>query len=385
MFHPEQAKRLHSLLRSGAKVIIVSGPLGCGKSYMIDRVCRHLRVTVDQVSPDSVHNGDFVTEIQTQSLTGEQKVLVLDHVESFNTERQGSLTKVLKVLDRTRVPLILTCDDIYSQQLKSLRSRVNLGGQVKRSRAGTPKVVKYPLIKLFPPSTHKARTAVQTRAQELGLEIHPDDIEESLSYSGNDVRQAIVGIEFGGDTYDATRVNKKMMFDSAQACFKSGRSFRQCMNSVEDDPQMIPLFLHENYPRFSQGLEELDRASKRSSDADIFGEQFWLSKVKNTLWASIPCSCSKTQGRVQFPTILSHFSTRGKVLNPDGRIVEQGLASRLHEIETSGLEGSERTEAIREVKRRMVHMGLTTENVYNTRQGSTLQTKTKASFSRLKV
>lgn len=372
-YHPQEYNRLTDLLNHKRNaVIVISGPIACGKSFLVRKACKELGMQDVYIHPDDVEN--FEVETTTRGLfhEGNGKVLVLDHIDTFNTERAGSLQKVLKCVKdkKTKVPVIMICFDIYAKDLRGVRTLCERE--------------KFPILKLRKIDIQNACKSVATFAKKRKLELTQEDIRESLEFSNNDIRQAKVGIAFGGDEIDATRVSQNQMFDAARECFsQTSRAKRRRLGTTFVETDTIgTLFIHENYPAASTNLLETAEASDLLSATDVLPVH--LSEIKNSLYGVVPGCCSKRVNRVQFPTIFKVLGVRER--RETMTYIAQAVASRILAVQRDPeIKGKNRTESLRSIKRDMEARGVDRETVYRTSTGKQIESKVKSSFSRLKV
>jgi replication factor C large subunit len=109
------------------KALLVYGPPGSGKTSSIHALARELDLELVEVNASDVRNTEGLEQkvlpaLRQQSLFGKGKMILLDEIDglSGNADR-GGLPTIIKFIEESAYPIILTANDIYDQKFNSLK------------------------------------------------------------------------------------------------------------------------------------------------------------------------------------------------------------------------------------------------------------------------
>ncbi|MHA2600610.1 MAG: replication factor C large subunit [Candidatus Thorarchaeota archaeon SMTZ1-83] len=281
------------------KAVLLIGPPGVGKTASIGALSRDYNLElVEFNSSDKRNKGaieDHVWKAATQqTLDGRLRIILLDEVDGLSgTSDRGGVNAILKIIDETGHPIVMTANDPHSPRLGSL---------IKKCKIFTfssiePKHMMDVLRKIV---------AIQ------GAELSEDKMEEIVEQSGGDLRAAISDLEtvLVGEHLPEEILASRDIRRDVEEVFRrlfmttdSGAA-RQVISELDVDHRELLLWLEENVQLHLLTPKELDLGFEFLSLADlslgrIMRGQNWklLAYVYDFLSAGIATSRTDTPFR----------------------------------------------------------------------------------------
>ena len=281
------------------KAVLLIGPPGVGKTASIGALSRDYNLElVEFNSSDKRNKGaieDHVWKAATQqTLDGRLRIILLDEVDGLSgTSDRGGVNAILKIIDETGHPIVMTANDPHSPRLSSL---------IKKCKIFTfssiePKHMMDVLRKIV---------AIQ------GAELSEDKMEEIVEQSGGDLRAAISDLEtvLVGEHLPEEILASRDIRRDVEEVFRrlfmttdSGAA-RQVISELDVDHRELLLWLEENVQLHLLTPKELDLGFEFLSLADlslgrIMRGQNWklLAYVYDFLSAGIATSRTDTPFR----------------------------------------------------------------------------------------
>ena len=288
-------------------VLLVYGPIGCGKSLTIKLVADSLKTELleshasDERSLKKFEESVKKASLQ-QSLIQKKKIILIE-----NVDRMESMKAITDLIKTSNFPVILTTEDPYSKKLYSLKSKSTL---LKFNRIRSDSINKF--LKII-------------------KDIENLDLEESKlnmisrTCSG-DVRAALNDLESLADgSIIGSRDNEMDIFNTVKILFKT-RSIENVFSALKSSEKSINdilLWLEWNIIQEYEKSEEVFLAFDYLSKADVFNSriikrQSWsLSKYNKDL-GTIGVALAKKEmyrkfTRYTFPRPFSRQKNRKKL------------------------------------------------------------------------
>ena len=299
----------------GAKVVVLSGPPGIGKSTMIHLIKQQFGYHMIEINSSEEKSKQIMeryllqNHIQTISFSNKKKIYIMEEIDGFSSTDRGSTSLLLKWIKELNYPMICTCNDIYHSSLKS--------------------ILHYCLdIRLVRPDKREIKThllhilSIESQKREVNNEIDEAYIDDLLISNGNDIRNSIHTLQLWVTTGYHERnekddVLKYNHFEITKKMFSSDVDFQQKYEYFFQDYHMIPLYVHENVTQHSN-LENIASSLSDLSFQDtiqnkIMRENDWnLLPISASFTISASITSSKRLNQVEFPKMLGKISTQNK-------------------------------------------------------------------------
>ena len=253
---------------TAAKAALISGPPGIGKSSTASIVAKHLNYEVFELNASDARNKKSldaqvaqVTQTQLLNFGGGNKIfaatgtrkkkrlIVMDEVDGMSSGDRGGMAELIKIIKKSKVPIICICNDRQSQKVRSLANHT------------------LDLRFMRPQSRTIAKRMCDIASRE-GLNVAPNAMEALIEQTGNDIRQVLNALQMWraeASSDDVINVSyndmKKRMntvqkdgklrlnpFDCAAGILNPGkRTLNERMDMFFVDYDLMPLLIQQNY------------------------------------------------------------------------------------------------------------------------------------------
>ncbi|MBU0958528.1 MAG: replication factor C large subunit [Nanoarchaeota archaeon] len=294
------SRALGPLLRKGIvkNTIILYGPPGTGKTILAHVAAKETQSEIFELNASDLRNKSNLQEIlkpaiEQKSLIEENKIILVDEVDGISKVDWGGLTELINLVSSTKIPIIITANDIWDRKFNPLRSKSELVN-VKEIDYRTIKEILLNILK------------------KEKLFLDEDFVTKIATKSKGDVRAAINDLQAVSKLKDPSEIllderNKETdIFKALRTIFKEKptedmlRIFDQVNLSFDE----IILWVEENIPSEYKG-EELERAMDLLSKVDVFKgriykQQYWRFLVYENIFLSYGISSSKRGTKTGF-------------------------------------------------------------------------------------
>jgi replication factor C large subunit len=291
-------KRFVVLFPKTQKAILLYGPPGIGKTTLAYVLANETNSEIFELNASDLRNKEKMKEvlkpaIEQKSLLKKRKIILVDEVDGISESDRGGLPELLRLIEITPYPIILTANDAWNKHLSLLRRKTDMV-QLKELDYRTMKLVLFDIL----------------RRESLFIE---NDIITSIAIkSKGDLRaaindlQAISRVEEPSEIVIDERNKETDIFNSLRQIFKDNP--RNDMLNIFDSVNMsiddIILWVEENIPKEYKG-EELAKAFDRLSKTDVFKgriykQQYWRFLVYENILLSYGISASKKSPKKGF-------------------------------------------------------------------------------------
>jgi len=251
-----------------------------------------------ELNASDLRNREKLREIlrpaaEQQSLTKENKILLVDEVDGISETDRGGLLELMALVELSAYPVIITANDIWDRKFTGLRKKSDLI-QLKEIDY---KTIKNVLVSLL-------------RKEKKFIE---SDVLTNISVKARgDLRAAINDLQIASGMKDPGQIiiderNKELdIFSALRMVFKGKptESMLQLFDSVNMPLEEIMLWVEENIPSEYSGVE-LAKAIDALSKVDIFKrriyrQQYWRFLVYENALLSYGVSSAKKDVKTGF-------------------------------------------------------------------------------------
>jgi replication factor C large subunit len=280
----------------GKKAAILYGPAGTGKTSLAYALARETNSEILELNASDLRNKEQLEKIlkpasEQQSLSGKNKLLLVDEADGLSTSDRGGLPELLVLIEKSKFPIIITANDIWQQKFNLLR---------KKSELISMKAINYRIV------FELIRGIVKKESMNVGEEV----LMSIAVKSRGDMRAALNDLQ---TVFEVNRPQELDERDKEEDIFNVLRQiFKDLVNKntigLYDTVNMpldeILLWLEENIPYEYHGTE-LARAFEMLSKADVFRgriyrQQHWRFLVYENIFLSAGIAAAKEQARLGF-------------------------------------------------------------------------------------
>lgn len=267
----EEAKKklidfIKNFKKQDKRSLLLYGKPGSGKTSLIHAIANDLNLEIMELNASDFRNKEQIHEIigqalRQQSLFCKSKIILIDELEGISGhEDRGGIQELLRLIETTTYPIIMTCVDPYLEKLRKVKSSsINL--EIKPLTIGD-------IIKILYKICEKEK-----------INIEPELIKELAIKTKADARAAINDLQVLSISKRKVTKNDVDMLDSREkdeTIFEAlkkvltTRQSRGAFNQVQNhDYEDIFLWLDENLPLEYKGIE-LEKAYEMLSLADLY-------------------------------------------------------------------------------------------------------------------
>jgi len=281
------------------KAMVFYGPPGTGKTTLAHVVAKEIKAEIFELNASDFRNKENIKTIlkpamEQRSLLNDSKLILIDEVDGISTYSDwGGLNELIKLIEETPYPIVITANDIWKKNLSDLRKKVDLVGF---------KEINYQIIK----------TVLVEILKKENKSIDGELLTTVAIKAKGDLRAAINDIQTLAEVENPSlflideRNKETDIFNALRLVFKGKAN--NSLTTIYDEVKMpideIMLWVEENIPEEYKG-EELARAFERLSKADVFKgriykQQYWRFLVYQNLLLSYGISAAKRDIKTGF-------------------------------------------------------------------------------------
>ena len=316
------------------KAILIHGPSGSGKTSIIYALASEFKHEIIELNASNFRNKRQIQEVigralEQKSLFSRGKIMLIDEIDGITgTRDRGGLKEILRLIEKTTYPIILTANDAWQSKLRPLRSKTQF-------------------IELKTIKEENLIALLQIISQKEKLKISHDALKTISVLSQGDARAAIIDLQVLSslckritkqDVVDlGIREKDENIFNALRLIFKSKSGtlggFDNVQNINSDD---LFLWLDENLPLEYKGFE-LAKAYDALSKADVFRgrirrQRHWRFLVYIMALLTEGISSAKKQARRDFTSYKPPSRILKIWLAKQKQAKRKEIAKRLAEI-----------------------------------------------------
>lgn len=269
--------------------VLLHGPAGTGKTSLAIAAASENNTELFELNASDLRNRAKLEEVLKpatlqQSLFKKSKILLMDEVDGVTGTDIGGIPELMRILEETKYPIIMTCNDVWQTKLAQLRPRCRL-----------IEMKALPLAAI-------ADIAQRYAAQE-GILRDTKFFQQLAIKSQGDLRAALNDLQSYAhrddllvDTTEKRDV-EETIFTILRRLFKERSDFLTLFDNTKLSLDEILLWLEENIPREYRN-EALARAYAALGSADLFRgriyrNQSWRFLIYQNIFQSAGISYAK--------------------------------------------------------------------------------------------
>lgn len=278
---------------SKKKAIILYGPAGTGKTTIAHAIAKELNQEIFELNSSDLRNRAKLEEvlkpaILQKSLFSKGKIILVDEVDGVTTTDFGGLPELVVLLERTKFPMIITCNDIWQNKFSILRSKCEMVPLKEISYFATLELLKNIAKKENKIVNENALKEIAAKCRG-DLRAALNDLQSILYMEESEIRDKEIQL----------REKTQDIFNALREVFKT-RMHKNTINAydnVDMESEQIKLWLEENIPTEYRG-QELAKAFESLSKADVFKgriyrQQYWHFMVYENFFLTAGISAAK--------------------------------------------------------------------------------------------
>ena len=278
------------------KAILLYGPAGSGKTSLALTVALENNFDILELNASDLRNRDKLEKIlkpatEQQSLFKKGKVLLMDEVDGVTGTDIGGIPELVRIIDTTKYPILMTCNDVWQSKLSPLRAVSKL---VEMKQLTTDVIIE--ILR----DVAKAENVSQEISvlQKIAIKSQ-GDVRAAL----NDLQSYSSGENILVDV-DERRDKEDTIFNILRRIFKERGDFLDLFDTTRLSLDEVFLWIEENIPKEYKN-EALAKAYYSLGQADVFRgriyrNQSWRFLIYQNAFQSAGISYAKTKPSLGF-------------------------------------------------------------------------------------
>ena len=253
------------------KSMILYGPAGTGKTSLVISAAKENNLEIFELNSSDLRNKTKLEEILSpaslqKSLFKKSKIILMDEVDGVTGTDRGGIPELLKTIQQTKFPLIMTCNDIWQSKLSPVRAKSKL-------------------VEMKPLNIGTIVSLLSRICEKENIQKPPQFLKQLAIKSQGDLRAAINDLDsyFLTDNksvnLDEKRDVEESIFNILRRLFKERQPFLELFDSTSLSLDEILLWIEENIPKEYQN-DALAKAYFQLGNADVFRGRIY----KNQSW-----------------------------------------------------------------------------------------------------
>ncbi len=271
------------------KAMLLYGPPGTGKTSLVIAAAKENNLEIFELNSSDLRNRIKLEAIlkpasKQTSLFKKGKILLVDEVDGITGTEIGGIPELIRIIELTNHPIIITGNDIWQSKLGQLRPKCRL---VEMKSLKPDEIV----------------SILQKIAEKEHVNENMHFLKQIALRSQGDVRAALndfqaYSIDKESPASDAEKRNREQsIFNILRLLFKERQDFLELFDTTDMSIDEIFLWIEENIPREYQN-EALAKAYLALSNADrfrgrIYRQQHWRFLNYQNIFQSAGISYSK--------------------------------------------------------------------------------------------
>ncbi len=271
------------------KALILYGPAGTGKTSLAIASAKENNLDILELNSSDLRNRAKLEETlkpaaEQMSLFKKGKILLMDEADGVTGTDIGGIPELVRVIETTKFPIIMTCNDVWQSKLSPVRAK--------------SKLVE---MKTLPTSAISGILEKVCRIENI--RENPHFLNQIAIKSQGDVRAALNDLQAYSQGKDIAvdssekRDIEENIFNILRRLFKERDPFLSLFDSSELSLDEIFLWIEENIPKEYKN-ETLTKAYYALAKADVFRgriykNQSWRFLIYQNIFQSAGISLAK--------------------------------------------------------------------------------------------
>ena len=287
--------------------LILYGPAGTGKTSLALAAAKENDFEVFELNSSDLRNRaqlEAVLKPATEqvSLFKKGKILLVDEIDGVTGTDIGGIPELIRLIEGTKFPVIMTCNDVWQTKLSQLRQKSKLV-EMKALQSTTI----FEILKKI--------------AEREEIKKDDEFLRKISVKSQGDIRAALNDLQSYANSENITvdveekRDVEDNIFNILRRIFKERQPFLDIFDSTKMSLDEILLWLEENIPKEYKN-EALAKAYHALGKADIFRgriykNQSWRFLVYQNIFQSAGISFAKTNS---MPASFTRYEPPKRIL-----------------------------------------------------------------------
>ncbi len=302
------------------KAVLLYGPAGTGKTTLALICANETNSELFELNASDLRNRAKLDEVLKpstlqKSLFNKGKIILVDEVDGVTSTEYGGIAELIALIEKTKFPIIITCNDIWQNKFNLLRSKCEMIPMKELTYQITLDILKNIVKK-------ENKIVSENILKEIAAKSRGD-----LRAALNDL-QSIIDSEVDEATASeviSVREKSQDIFNALKTLFKrrADEEVLSLFESVDMDLDQITLWVEENISKEYRG-EELAKAFNALSKADLFKgriykQQYWHFLTYQNFFLTAGIAAAK--GPKNIPERFTKY-------NPPSRILKIWMANQ---------------------------------------------------------
>lgn len=271
------------------KALILYGPAGTGKTSLVHTTAKANNLEILELNASDLRNRQKLEETlkpatEQSSLFKKSKILLMDEVDGVTGTDRGGIPELVKIIENTKFPIIMTCNDVWQSKLSPVRAKSKVV-ELKILDIGT-------IVSVLSRVAEKEKLNKNPQYLKLIAIKSQGDMRAAL----NDLQSYSSNLNISIDTEEKRNVEENI-FNILRRLFKERAPFIDLFDSSSLSLDEILLWIEENIPKEYKN-EALAKAYYALGNADIFRgriykNQSWRFLVYQNIFQSAGISFAK--------------------------------------------------------------------------------------------
>ena len=278
------------------KALILHGPPGTGKTTLAHAIAKENDIDIFELNSSDLRNRLKLEEVLKpaslqHSLFKSNKLLLMDEVDGVTGTDIGGVPELIRILEKSAHPIIMTGNDIWDSKFSELRPKCKL---VEMKPIGIANIAK----------------VMSDILRREGVTENPHYLKQIAIKSQGDLRAALNDLhtyvlsDHSNVDFLEERHKDDTIFNILKKLFQDRTDNLNLFDSTRMSLDEILLWIEENIPREYKG-KELARAYLALAQADVFRgriyrQQFWRFLVYQNIFQSAGISYAKDKPKTSF-------------------------------------------------------------------------------------